>query len=191
MSIHINNDICRKLTWFTNHIKRSNSVHFLKSVVWSPSDTGHTTMVAYTGASSKGLGVWFPGEHVRYQCPLPLNAPKDAIFYFEALAVCSAILLARSFQKTSHLIVYTNSTNTFNIFTSLAAKPVYNKILMCSIDMLLEDDLDLRIFHIPGHDNLIADPLSRYKNRLATILSPRLIISTFTPPQDAMGAPKK
>ena len=190
-SIRINNDIRRELTWFTNHIKRSNGVHFLKSVVWSPSDTGHTTMVAYTDASSKGLGVWFPGEHVGYQCPLPLNAPKDAIFYFEALAVCSAILLASSFQKTSHLIVYTDSTNTFDIFTSLAAKPVYNKILMCSIDMLLEDDLDLHVFHIPSHDNLIANPLSRYKNRLATILSPGLIIGTFTPPQDAMGAPKK
>ena len=56
-------------------------------------------MVVYTDASSKGLGVWFLGEHVSYQCPLPLNAPKDAIFYFKALAVCSTILLARSFQK--------------------------------------------------------------------------------------------
>ena len=148
-------------------------------------------MVTYTDASSKGLGVWFLGEHVSYQCPLPLNAPKDAIFYFEALAVCSAILLARSFQKTPRLMVYTDSTNTFDIFTSLTAKPVYNKILMCSIDMLLEDGLDLRVFHIPGHNNLIANPLSRYKNRLATILCPGLIIGTFTPPQDVMGAPKK
>ena len=93
--------------------------------------------------------------------------------------------------KTSHLIVYTDSMNTFDIFTSLAAKPVYNRILMCSIDMLLENELDLCVFHIPGHDNLITDPLSRYKNRLATILSPGLIISTFTPPQDVMRAPKK
>ena len=190
-SICINNDIRCELTWFTNHIKHSDGVHLLKSMVWSPSDTGHTTMVAYTDASSKGLGVWFPGKHVGYQCPLPPNAPKDAIFYFEALAVCSAILLARSFQKTSRLIIYTDSTNTFDIFTSLATKPVYNRILKCSIDMLLEDELDLHIFHIPGHDNLIVDPLSQYKNRLATILSPGLIIGTFTPPQDAMGAPKK
>ena len=190
-SIRINNDICRELTWFTNHIKCFNGVHFLESIVWSPSDTGHTTMIAYTDASSKGLGVWFPGKHVSYQCPLPLNDPKDTIFYFEALAVCSAILLACSFQKTTCLIIYTNSTNTFDIFTSLTAKPIYNRILMCSIDMLLEDRLDLYVFHIPGHDNLIADPLSWHKNRLTTILSPSLIIGTFTPPQDVMGTPKK
>ena len=56
--------------------------------------------------------------------------------------------------------------------------------------MLLEDKVDLRIFHIPGKDNIIADTLSRYKNRLATLLSLNLIIGTFLPPQDALEAPK-
>ena len=62
---------------------------------------------------------------------------------------------------------------------------------MCSIDMLLEDELDLQVFHIPGKDNLIADPLSRYKNRPTTTLFPGLIIGTFLPPQDVLEAPKK
>jgi hypothetical protein len=190
-SIRINNDIRRELAWFTAHIKNSDGIHFLKSVIWSPHDAGHTTMVAYTDASSKGIGVWFPGEHVGYQCSLPSNAPKDAIFFFEALAVCSAILLARSFRKTTRLIVYTDNTNTFNIFNSFAAKPVYNRILMSSIDMLIEDEVDLRVYHILGKDNLIADPLSRYKNDLACLLLPGLIISLFIPPQDALGASKK
>ena len=56
--------------------------------------------------------------------------------------------------------------------------------------MLLEDEIDLHVFHIPGEDN-IADALSRYKNRLTTLLSPNLIIGTFLPPQDELGAPKK
>ena len=57
--------------------------------------------------------------------------------------------------------------------------------------MLLEDEVDLRVFHIPGTDNIITDALSRYKNNLATLLSPNLIIGTFLPPQDVLGAPKK
>ena len=45
-SICINNDIHHELVWFTDHIKQFNGVHFFKSVIWSSSDTGHTTMVA-------------------------------------------------------------------------------------------------------------------------------------------------
>ena len=89
------------------------------------------------------------------------------------------------------LIVHTYSTNTFDIFTSLAAKPAYNRILMCSIHMLIEDEPDLQVFRIPRKDNLITDPLSWCKNMLATILSPGLIISTFIPLQDALGPSKK
>jgi hypothetical protein len=148
-------------------------------------------MVAYTDASSKGIGVWFLGEHVSYQCSLPVDASKDAIFFFKALAVCSAILLAQSFHKTTQLILYTDNTNTFDIFTSLAAKPVYNRILMSSINMLIEDQIDLQVYHIFGKDNIIADPLSQYKNELARLLSPGLIIGPFIPPQDALGASEK
>ena len=71
-------------------------------------------MVVYMDASRKGLGIWFLGKHVGYQCPLPLNTPKDVIFFFEALAICLAILLAHSFCKTTHPIIYTDNTNTFN-----------------------------------------------------------------------------
>jgi hypothetical protein len=190
-SIRINNDIRRELAWFVQHIKTSDSIHFLKSVVWTPFDSGHTMLVAYTDALSKGMGVWFPGKHVGYQCPLPLNALKDTIFFFEALAVCSAIHLARCFAKTTRLIVYTDNTNTFDIFTSLAAKPDYNRILMSAIDVLIEDEVDLCLYHILGKDNLVADPLSCFKNKLASLLSPGLIIHNFIPPQDTLGESKK
>jgi hypothetical protein len=116
-------------------------------------------MVAYMDALSKGIGVWFLGKHVGYQSPLPLNAPKDTIFFFEALTMCSAIILAQSFCKTTQLIVYTDNSNTLNIFTSLAVKPVYNRILMSLINILIEDQIDLQVYHIPGKDNLITDPL--------------------------------
>jgi hypothetical protein len=148
-------------------------------------------MVAYADASSKGMGIWFPGEHAGYQCPLPLNAPKDVIFFFEAFAVCSAIHLAHCFVKTTRLIVYTDNTNTFDIFTSLAVRPDYNQILMSAIDVLIEDEIDLRVYHTPGEDNIIADLLSRFKNKLALLLSPGLIIGSFTPPRDALGESKK
>src|SRR5882762_1404803 len=104
-------------------------------------------MLAYADVSSKGMGIWFLGEHAGYQCPLPLDVPKDIIFFFEALAVCSAIHLGCCFVKTTQLIVYTDNTNTFNIFTSLAVRPDYNRILMSAIDVLIKDEIDLHMYH--------------------------------------------
>jgi hypothetical protein len=85
----------------------------------------------------------------------------------------------------------TDNTNTFNIFTSLAAKPDYNQILMSAIDVLIEDEIDLCVYHTPSKDNVIADLLSRFKNKLAQLLSPGLIIGSFIPPQDALRETKK
>ena len=59
------------------------------------------------------------------------------------------------------------------------------------MDILIKDDRDLHVFHIPGKDNIIADPLSRYLNELALKLTPHLTIHTFIPPQDALGDIKK
>ena len=108
-----------ELSWFVEHVRNSDGVHFLKSVEWSPTDSDQSTMVAYVDASGVGIGIWFLGEHVGFQCRLPDNAAKEVIFFFEALAVCSTVHLSRNFTRTSRLVVYTNNTNAFNIFTSL------------------------------------------------------------------------
>jgi hypothetical protein len=189
--VRVNNDMRRELSWFVEHVQKSDGVHFLKSVEWSPTDSDISVMIAYVDASGIGIGVWFPGEYVGYQCPLPIDAPKDVIFFFEALTVCSAIHLTRNHIKTSCLVVFTDNTNTFDIFSSLRAQPSYNRILISAMNVLIEDNLDLRVFNIPGKDNIIADPLSRFKNERARMLAPRLIILSFTPPRDALGEVKK
>ncbi|KIM85935.1 hypothetical protein PILCRDRAFT_27695, partial [Piloderma croceum F 1598] len=35
-SIHVNNAVCNELLWFTKHALKSNSVFFLKAIVWDP-----------------------------------------------------------------------------------------------------------------------------------------------------------
>ena len=47
------------------------------------------------------------------------------------------------------------------------------------MNVLIDNDLDLRVFLIPGKDNIITDPLSRFCNNLAVQLAPRFSIFNF------------
>jgi hypothetical protein len=115
---------------------------------------------------------------------LPPDGPKDLISYYEALAICSAIRLGIKYG-TKHIAIYSDNTNSVDMFSSLYAKPEYNKILISAIDITNE------IYYIPGVDNIIADPLSCFRNALALLLAPKLVIKPFQPPQDALGVSKK
>ncbi|KIJ38857.1 hypothetical protein M422DRAFT_258506 [Sphaerobolus stellatus SS14] len=50
---------------------------------------------------------------------------------------------------------------TLDIFFSLRAQGIYNSLLRYSVDILKQRKLDLRVYHIPGNLNTIADALSR------------------------------
>ncbi|KIK50209.1 hypothetical protein GYMLUDRAFT_111380, partial [Collybiopsis luxurians FD-317 M1] len=52
----------------------------------------------------------------------------------------------------------------------------YNPILIDSTDLLLQCNIDLRVVHIPGSQNSIANALSHNKLELAYSLQPRLTI---------------
>ena len=126
-----------------------------------------------------------------YQCPLPIQHPTDAIFFSKALVVCTAIHISEHFPGVTHLLIATDNTNTFDIFTSLSIQPVYNPILISTVNVLLHCDVNLRVIYIPGPLNHIADVLSRYQNDLVRKLIPAIQIENFTPPQDVLGVVKK
>ena len=57
-------------------------------------------------------------------------------------------------------MVYTDSTNTVNIFNSLQASASYNHILISSVDIALDHEVDFHVLHVRGIDNPIADAIS-------------------------------
>ena len=86
-----------------------------------------------------------------------------------------------------HLLVYNDNTNTVNIFHSLRALPPYNDLLKFTISLLIKHNISLRVVHIPGVNNVIADSLSRFDNAKALAACPGIHISSFQPPRMAMG----
>src|SRR6266511_1682128 len=95
--------------------------------------------------------------------------------------------------------------NTVDIFASLRALPAYNVILQTAVDLLYEGNHELRVLHVPGEANTVADALSRQNYARAWELQPDLTISEFepyvrikdghrfilSPPRPALGATKK
>ncbi|KAG1775723.1 hypothetical protein EV702DRAFT_919184, partial [Suillus placidus] len=133
------------------------------------------------------LGLWFPDDNFTCQCHLPGDAPCDTIFFWEALAVCSAIhSMVNMTEPPAKLLIYTDNSSTVAMFDSLRAKPAYNSLLLSAVDILIAHGVDLWVEHIPGQQNVIADALSRFHNELVKDLVPTTQIFDFEPPQDVL-----
>ena len=128
-TIRVNTLIIYELSWVALHINRSSGVHFLKSVEWDPRSSESCAFTAFTDASGVGLGFFVPSSKLVFQCPLLSVSASEHIFFFEALAVCSTFhYFAERIQVLgcNRLVIYTDSSNTVDIFNSLRASTPYN-----------------------------------------------------------------
>jgi hypothetical protein len=195
--IYLNSGIIRELRWLSNYVLTAPPVRIFSATTWDPIEArsaGLHQLEVFTDASSKALAYYFPSLSLAYHVPLPANPPSDTIFWFEALAVSSAIHHAADIwacdfaPKLDRLLVSTDNMNTVHMFNSLHTKPSYNPLLVSSINAHIRSSLDVRVCHVPGEDNTVADAISRDKFSQACHLVPNLTILSFTPPQDVLGA---
>src|SRR5260370_13397233 len=109
------------------------------------------------------LAFWVPSIKAVFIGDLVIE--KDApfnIFYNEALTVLAALKWSTSLNPTSKCVaIHTDLTNSLNIFNSLHASDVYNPILMSAVMIQINYNIDLRVFHIEGKKNNVANALSR------------------------------
>jgi hypothetical protein len=82
--------------------------------------------------------------------------------------------------------------NTVNIFSSLRCLPEFNPLLRHCVDIIITRDFQIRVLHIPGEHNAVADAISRREFLRAQQLVPGLQIQSFKPPHLFMlGAAQK
>ena len=94
-------------------------------------------------------------------------------------------------HRGARVVIYTDNLNTVQIFNSLACLPAYNHILRYSVDILLSTKIDLRVLHVSGEHNTVADALSRCQFLTALDAAPGLQIAPFEPPRWTLGAVEK
>lgn len=183
--IYVSKAVVRDLDWFVSHVRASDGVYLFQEVDWALEDAD---VVAYADACMSGLGFFLERSKEGFQCMVPHDTPKDTIFYFEALAVVSVVeKITRLSPIPTRLLVFSDNTNTVNIFDSLRCLPPYNDLLKFSVSLLLKFNISLRVVHIAGINNVVADALSRYENTKAVAACPGLSISNFQPPRVTLG----
>jgi hypothetical protein len=179
--IWVNNSIREDFSWAIKTLNTSSGIRLLKSLQWNCEDA---TLTVYCDACPEGMGFWYPELNMGFYSPTPSYEHPDLIFYFEALCVQSALFDAhrRTTEKgKGRFLVFTDNMNTVDIFNSFRALPPYNHLLKAAVDTLNNGDHDMRILHIAGTENSIADALSRSDFHRAMALSPYLKIATFEP----------
>jgi hypothetical protein len=187
--VWINQSIVNELSWFTRHVEASDGVLMLDSIEWSEEDADLTL---YSDACGFGMGFWAPRLLTGFQCPIPPSNDPPRIFFDEALAVVSALDYACRLTTVPHRVaIFSDNTNTVDMFNSLHAKPSHNPLLLTAVDISSSSSCLFRVFHIPGELNIVADALSRFRNDVALRAAPGLTITTFQPPQLTLGAIKK
>ena len=183
--IFVSKAVVDNLNWFKFHVDRSDGVYLFEDVDWS---VQRADAVAYCDACLSGLGFYFERLKEGFQCVVPQSAPRDTIFYFEALVVVSVVDAATCLPSIpARLLIYSDNTNTVDIFHSLRSLPPYNNLLKFTVTLLLKHNISLRVMHVPGVQNSVADSLSRFENAKAIALYPGLTVSSFQPPRVTMG----
>ena len=153
--LYLNWSVIQNFLWLADTIEASEGIHILNSIEWGHLDSN---LVIYSDASLTGLGFEIPLHHLGFCTSTPSECLVTTIFYYEALAITSVVLWASGLSpKINHLLVYTNSLNCVNMFNTLSTQEGYNDILLFTVCILISLNISLCVFHIPGHDNTVAD----------------------------------
>ncbi|KAJ7129202.1 hypothetical protein C8R44DRAFT_615205 [Mycena epipterygia] len=195
-TVYINLDIKRDLSWFLDHVRRSSGIFMFNAIDWNPHVDADFTILC--DACPAGMGFWTAELLLGFYAAVPADAPKNTIFFWEATCVLSALEWFCNSQRTTlpagrpaRLTIFTDNLNSVQILSSLSAEPAYNVLLKAVVDLLIEHDVNLRVLHIRGEDNTVADAISRSNFSLVHSLVPELGLTPFQPPQCVLGAAKK
>lgn len=153
--VPVSREVKDDLLWLALAFEDSSGRLFITSSFWS---CGEADAILYADACSTGLGVWFPAEKLGLFLQLPL--PARNIFWAECVAIVVAI--KKGIESKAHQIfIYTDSYLCFNLFSSHNPNSILRPVFRHIIKRMFEASVDVKVFHISGDSNTIADALGQ------------------------------
>lgn len=168
--ISLNNLVRQSLEWLASQIAIAPPLYLLDPALedWAESEANLVirtdACLKADGTGKPGLGCWWVDP--RTGCPQHFfhrsTTPSDDIAATEALAILSALDLAISSRlPLRRILVLTDSALSVYAFDSGRASPTLHSIVWTAYRLLDDSRVDLRVRHIIGDDNSVADSLSR------------------------------
>ncbi|KAH8930081.1 hypothetical protein BT69DRAFT_1209472, partial [Atractiella rhizophila] len=127
------------------------------------------------------IGFWFPSLNLGFIGQFQLPEPVD-IFVAESASVLHALRygIAAGYRR---IVLYTDSMNSVDLFSSHSPPFSLAKLFRTVVLLLAEHrEVDLRVLHVPGEQNYIADALSRNREEVVRTYHPTITINYFEPP---------
>jgi len=113
--LYLNCVVILHFLWLADTIEASDGIHILDAKEW---DSNDADLAIYSDASLSGLGFVIPKILLGFCASTPTDCATPTIFYYEALAIASAILwTSGQTSNIRRLLVYTNSLNCIKINT--------------------------------------------------------------------------
>ncbi|KAI0692779.1 hypothetical protein BC835DRAFT_1277097 [Cytidiella melzeri] len=185
--VYLNREVVADLTWFKGVMPDAVGVLFVDSGRWTDSEAD---MIIHTDATlSFGLSFVYANiAHVYHIAPPPFGINKPDIFFFEELAILSAIHhAAQLLVPPRRILIFSDSLDCVHAFNSLhVSQSIHNAPLLAVASIILTSGVDVRVRHISGIDNVRADLLSRLMFNEYHIRYPADRVHFFNPPRDLL-----
>ena len=148
------------LRWWNEFLAVYNGVSLLRSSPWID-----TTVRFCTDACISGIGGFFDGRFFHSSYPPFIDTALLSIASLEMLAVIVSLKLWSEELRGQRILVRTDNQNTeLAINTGRSRVPFAQSCLRELWFYASCFDFELRALYIPGHQNTIADSLSRWDN---------------------------
>ena len=150
------------LRWWNEFLPIYNGVSLLRSHLWI-----YMTLRFCTNACISGIGGFFDGRFFHSSYPPFINTASLPIASLEMLAVIVSLKLWSADLRSQRILVRTDHQDTeLAINTGRSRVPFVQSCFRELWFYASRFDFELRALHIPGHQNTIADSMSRWDSDL-------------------------
>lgn len=185
MNVPINKIIQSDLRWLAQALKQSDGIQFLDASLWS---TNQADIIFTADACPTGYGVWLPNSAEGFHGSLA--TPSRDIYWAKLYAVAHAIELGIA-RKLKKILICTDSRNVCNLFLAHRPVEIVRDLFASIIKLIVIENVDVRVAHLPGAKNVFADALSRGNLSKVRSLPINALIVPFKPESSFPDGGKK